>query len=98
MTDIPLSASGAAAAARRRRLNPTLARYLSAFRTPRGIIGLSILTVMALAALLAPLLFPGGYDQQGPNALAGPSAGTSSVWTNSAVTSSSAASTDCAST
>ncbi|MFI1338057.1 ABC transporter permease [Streptomyces sp. NPDC020845] len=75
MTDIPLSASGAAAAARRRRLNPTLARYLSAFRTPRGIIGLSILTVMALAALLAPLLFPGGYDQQGPNALAGPSGG-----------------------
>ncbi|MEU5030584.1 ABC transporter permease [Streptomyces milbemycinicus] len=75
MTDIPLSASGAAAAARRRRLNPTLARYLSAFRTPRGIIGLSILTVMALAAVLAPLLFPGGYDQQGPNALAGPSGG-----------------------
>ena len=74
MTDVPLSAPGAAATATRRRLNPTLARYLSAFRTPRGVIGLSILGIMVLAALLAPVLFPGGYDQQGSNALTGPSA------------------------
>ncbi|WP_063730578.1 ABC transporter permease [Streptomyces sp. RTd22] len=74
MTDVPLSAPGAAATATRRRLNPTLARYLSAFRTPRGVIGLSILAIMVLAALLAPVLFPGGYDQQGSNALTGPSA------------------------
>jgi len=74
MTDVPLSAPGATAAKARRRLNPTLARYLSAFRTPRGVVGLSILGVLVLAALLAPVLFPGGYDQQGPNALTGPSA------------------------
>lgn len=60
--------------AARRRLNPTLARYLSAFRTPRGVIGLSILVLMVLAALLAPVLFPGGYDQQGATTFAGPSA------------------------
>ncbi|MFD3588252.1 ABC transporter permease [Streptomyces sp. NPDC058683] len=71
MTDVPLSLPVAA----RRRLNPTLARYLSAFRTPRGVIGLSILVLMVLAALLAPLLFPGGYDQQGATTFAGPSAG-----------------------
>ncbi|MFC4503673.1 MULTISPECIES: ABC transporter permease [Streptomyces] len=73
MTDIPLSASGATPVAKRRRLNPTAARYLSAFRTPKGVIGLSILTLMMLAALLAPVLFPGGYDQQGSNTFAGPS-------------------------
>ncbi|WP_405865641.1 MULTISPECIES: ABC transporter permease [unclassified Streptomyces] len=70
MTDLPLSMPVAA----RRRLNPTLARYLSAFRTPRGVIGLSILVLMVLAALLAPVLFPGGYDQQGATTFAGPSA------------------------
>ncbi|WP_405540154.1 ABC transporter permease [Streptomyces sp. NBC_00075] len=71
MTDVPLSASAPTAA--RRRLNPTLARYLSAFRTPKGIIGVSILGIMLLAALLAPLLFSSGYDQQGPDSFAGPS-------------------------
>ncbi|MFF9803094.1 ABC transporter permease [Streptomyces rochei] len=73
MTHVPLSASDAAPAATRRTLNPTLARYLSAFRTPKGIIGLSILAVMVLAALLAPVLFSGGFDQQGSNTFAGPS-------------------------
>ncbi|MGX9884636.1 ABC transporter permease [Streptomyces sp. NPDC002276] len=70
MTDVPLSLPVPA----RRRLNPTLARYLSAFRTPRGVIGLSILVLMVLAALLAPVLFPGGYDHQGTTTFAGPSA------------------------
>jgi peptide/nickel transport system permease protein len=73
MTDVPLAASDVVHVAGRRRLNPTLARYLSAFRRPKGAIGLSILTVLVIAALLAPVLFPGGYDQQGSNALAGPS-------------------------
>lgn len=74
MTDASLApAPSAAAAGQRRGLNPTLARYLSAFRTPRGIIGSSILLVLILAALLAPVLFPGGYNQQGPNAFARPS-------------------------
>ncbi|MEV4014188.1 ABC transporter permease [Nonomuraea angiospora] len=71
MADIPLEGG----IPRARRLNPTLARYLSAFRTPKGVIGLSILAVMSLAALLAPVLFPGGYDEQGREALTGISAG-----------------------
>lgn len=57
----------------KRRLNPTIARYLSAFRSAKGIIGATIIGVMVLAALLAPILFPGGYDQQGNQSLAGPS-------------------------
>ncbi|MEU5059988.1 MULTISPECIES: ABC transporter permease [Streptomyces] len=56
-----------------RRLNPTLARYLSALRTPKGLTGGVIFAALALAALLAPVLFPGGYDQQGATALTGPS-------------------------
>ena len=71
MTDVPLSPPVAV----RRRLNPTLARYLAAFRTPQGVIGLSILVLLVLAALLAPVLFPGGFDQQGTSTFAGPSAG-----------------------
>ncbi|MFB6671869.1 ABC transporter permease [Streptomyces sp. NPDC056390] len=56
-----------------RRRNPTAARYLSALRRPKGLVGTSILLVLGLAALLAPLVFPGGYDQQGNTALVGPS-------------------------
>lgn len=51
----------------------TLRRYLSAFRTPRGVIGAVILLVLVAAALLAPVVFPGGYDAQGPGSLQGPS-------------------------
>lgn len=69
MTDIPVTASDAVP--RRRRLNPTLARYLSAFRTPKGATGLAILTLLVLAAVLAPVLFPVGYDRQGSGSLAG---------------------------
>ena len=57
----------------RRRLNPALARYLSAFRTARGVTGLLLLGLLTLVALLAPVIFPGGYDQQGRTALTGPS-------------------------
>ena len=71
MTHIPVATTDVAPMASGRRLNPTLARYLSAFRRPKGAIGLSILAVMVLAALLAPVLFPGGYDRQGSNALIG---------------------------
>ncbi|MEU4226698.1 ABC transporter permease [Nonomuraea sp. NPDC026600] len=71
MADLPLAPSDAALPEARRRLNPTLVRYLSALRTPKGVVGLSVLVLMALAALLAPVLFPGGYDQQGPQALTG---------------------------
>jgi peptide/nickel transport system permease protein len=58
----------------RRRLSPTVARYLSALRTARGIIGLAILGTLTLAAVFAPVMFPEGYDQQGNTALAGASA------------------------
>lgn len=59
---------------RARRLNPTIGRYLSAFRTVRGVIGLGLLSALVLGALLAPVLFPGGYDEQGRDALTGASA------------------------
>jgi peptide/nickel transport system permease protein len=60
---------------RQRRLTPnaTMRRYLSAFRTGRGLTGLIILILMVLLAALAPVLFPGGYDQQSSDALSGPS-------------------------
>lgn len=74
MADLQLTSS-VTAAPRSRRLNPTLSRYASAFRTPKGVTGLAILLLLGLAALLAPVLFPGGYDRQGPNALTGMSAG-----------------------
>jgi peptide/nickel transport system permease protein len=71
MSQIQLTATDLAAPVRRRRLNPTVARYLSAFRTPRGIIGLALLGTLTLAAVLAPVIFPGGYDQQSRQGLAG---------------------------
>jgi peptide/nickel transport system permease protein len=70
MTSIEATSTGRTT----RRLNPTVARYLSAFRTPRGIIGLALLGILVLAAVLAPVLFPGGYDQQSSTSLTGMSA------------------------
>lgn len=66
--------AGVIAPGARRGLSPTVSRYLSAFRTPRGVTGLAILLLLGIAALLAPVLFPGGYDRQGPDALTGMSA------------------------
>lgn len=40
------------------------ARYLGAFRTPKGVVGLGLLVLLCGAALLAPVIFPGGVDQQ----------------------------------
>ncbi len=57
----------------RRLLPPTLARYASAFRSWRGATGGIILLVLTLAAILAPVLYPGGPDQQSRNALVAPS-------------------------
>lgn len=59
--------------ARRRRINPSLRRYLAAFRTPRGATGAVLLVLLVLLALLAPVLFPGGYDDQTRDSLLGPS-------------------------
>lgn len=51
----------------------TFRRYAKAFTRPRGIFGLSLLGLMCLLALLAPILFPGGMDNQTRNSLVAPS-------------------------
>ncbi|MDN3311595.1 ABC transporter permease [Microbacterium oryzae] len=53
--------------------NATMRRYLAAFRTPRGLVGLVILLALVLLAVLAPILYPGGYDQQSGDSFQGPS-------------------------
>ncbi|WP_211359690.1 ABC transporter permease [Actinocorallia herbida] len=50
-------------------------RYAGALRTARGATGAGLLAVLVLAALLVPVFARGGYDAQGPDALAGPSGG-----------------------
>jgi peptide/nickel transport system permease protein len=55
--------------ARRRRLNPVLSRYLQAFTTPKGQIGLGLVVILTALAVLAPVLFPGGYDMQSRDSL-----------------------------
>ena len=57
----------------RYRLNPTIARYLGAFRRPKGAIGGGILLVLIAVAVLAPVIFPGGVDQQGRDSFFPPS-------------------------
>lgn len=51
-----------------------IARYLSALRTPHGATAIVLLAVLLLLAALAPVLFPGGFDQQSALTLSGPSA------------------------
>ncbi|MEV6041689.1 ABC transporter permease [Nonomuraea sp. NPDC052116] len=51
-----------------------LRQYLTALRTPRGAFGAGLLLVLIAVALLAPLLFPGGYDDQSGDSLVGASA------------------------
>jgi peptide/nickel transport system permease protein len=60
---------------RQRRVTPnaTARRYLAAFRTGRGLTGLLIFVLLLALALLAPLLFPGGYDRQSGDSLQPPS-------------------------
>lgn len=58
---------------RRRVFSEGVQRYLGAFATPKGLIGGGLLTVMALAALFAPVIFPGGVDQQTRNSFLPPS-------------------------
>ncbi|WP_199435300.1 ABC transporter permease [Qaidamihabitans albus] len=69
MTTDTETTSGAA----RRESGGAVRRYLAALRTPRGAIGAGLLGLLVLLAVLAPVLFPGGYDDQGDNALAGAS-------------------------
>lgn len=48
-------------------------RYADAFRTGRGLAGLLIIVLLAGLALFAPVIFPGGFDTQGPDAFQKPS-------------------------
>src|SRR5579871_4517551 len=52
-----------------RPVGATLARYLQAFRTPKGLLAGSIIALLTIIAVLAPLIFPGGYDVQSRFAL-----------------------------
>ncbi|WP_308817122.1 ABC transporter permease [Pseudonocardia alni] len=58
----------------RRRRATLLSRYATAFRSPKGIAGAVLLALLVGVAVLAPVLFPGGYDAQGRGALGAPSA------------------------
>jgi peptide/nickel transport system permease protein len=60
-------------ATRRRPRGGPLTRYASAFRSPRGITAAILLLALIGLALLAPVLFPGGYDEQTSEALTSPS-------------------------
>jgi peptide/nickel transport system permease protein len=52
---------------------PGSQRYLRSLRRPRAAVGLGLVATIAGAAVLAPLLFPEGYDAQSRDALLGPS-------------------------
>lgn len=53
--------------------NPALRRYLQAFRSPKGVIGAALLLILVAAAMLAPAIFPSGYDVQSVNSFLPPS-------------------------
>lgn len=53
----------------RRRINPMLERYYEALFSAKGMIAVGILVVLCGLALLAPVIFPGGYDEQTRNSL-----------------------------
>lgn len=55
---------------KRPRLSLTARRYFGAFKTARGIVGATLVVLLTLLGFLAPVVFPGGYDMQGHNALA----------------------------
>lgn len=73
MDPTPPPAAPGGRAQRRRRGGGAWARYATAFRSPKGIAAAVLLVVLVAAALLAPVIAPGGYDEQGRGALAGPS-------------------------
>lgn len=54
-----------------RRLPPALSRYGSAFTRPKGLIALAMIVLLAGLALLAPVIFPAGYDAQSRDGLLG---------------------------
>jgi peptide/nickel transport system permease protein len=54
-------------------LGEGLQRYIGALATTKGVIGGGLLLALALSALFAPLIFPGGADQQTRNSFLPPS-------------------------
>jgi len=60
-------------AARGRTAFALAGRYLAAIRTPKGLIGGSVVVLVVGLALLAPVLFPAGYDVQSRDSFASPS-------------------------
>ncbi len=57
----------------RRRVGVGLARYLEAFRSPKGLVSLILIAILFLLAFLAPVIFPGGFDAQSRDSLLPPS-------------------------
>ncbi|ASW55740.1 ABC transporter permease [Plantactinospora sp. KBS50] len=57
-----------------RRLRPGASRYLQALRTPRGAAATLLIVLLTATALLAPVIFPQGYDEQSADAFQGFSA------------------------
>lgn len=70
----PGGAAGTATAPAAPRRPGALGRYLAGLRGPRGLVACGLLLALVLASLLAPVLFPGGYDDQSSASLTGPSA------------------------
>ena len=66
-----MTLSTTALAIQRPQMGANARRYLSAFRTPRGIVATVIIVGLTLLGFLAPLIFPGGYDEQTGDTLQG---------------------------
>lgn len=53
--------------------NPSIAGYMQAFTTTRGIVALTVIILISALAFLAPFIFPLGYDIQSRESLRAPS-------------------------
>lgn len=56
-----------------RRRSLSWRRYLRALRSPKGAVAVGVVLSLTVIAMAAPLIFPDGYDVQGPDTLAPPS-------------------------
>lgn len=57
------------------RLGAGLGRYLQALTAPKGLFGAGLLLLLVAAAIFAPVIFPGGIDQQSRDSFLPPSWG-----------------------
>ncbi|MFD8531111.1 ABC transporter permease [Streptosporangium canum] len=55
--------------ARRVNISPSVGRYLRAFHTLRGAVSAIVIVLLIVLSFLAPVLYPDGFDVQGPDAL-----------------------------